>query len=829
MASKTSKEEALQLAQKFFAKTINKGLRSAVDLQLIYTDTDTSTKDSVGFYIYNAGANDGFVMISGDDTAKPVLAYSDKGSFPKGKILSNLTYWLDYYHNEMRALMQSKATPLKQKSTDLRSSHSAVEPLLRRIKWNQDFPYNKFAPLTPDSTENSAAGCVAIAMAQVMKYHQWPLKSNGVFEIYNWNFDFDNGISYIDTTFTNFGETTYRWEDMLDSYDGVSTLAQDSAVATLCYHCGVAVNMNYGAVAKGGSSTMSADVGKAMTKYFGYDPDMQCLNRDYYDQGTWSDMLMDELDAGRPILYSGSSKSVGHEFVCDGYDSEGLFHFNWGWGGFGDGYYVISVVDPQQNAPGGFVYGQDATIGIRKDDGIINPAHLYEMCMDYTSLTCNKPVLKSINQEKFSVNFGYTNYGWNTFSGKIGVAMYKDDSFLKDVAIEDSILLNSYDGSWNYQMDSLSLAGFADGAYRLYAVYQPNGSNSWFKLKDKTSLSNYVNVTISGDSAIFSNPDQGPVFIQTSDIVVKGDVYQNKRNTFNVTVKNNGFEFGSYMALYVCSTTGSGQSQYMGKVYDIIGKNETKTLEFSDILMVDTGTYNAYVVYDSLSNYSTYDYKLVDRTGYAPLQFNVLYYPGPELTINKPLNIVGGDSIYQNKPFSLDVEFRNLGSTYDNEVAIQLYPAESGFQVGQTGITPILVDSCSTKSYTLKGFFNVAPGSYRLCVFCTTKDGSWDRVMPTDPVQSVYNWYIRIKVLADPTDIEDVTTKGVRIGRNPVGESIEIITQEEVLQSIIFDINGRNLGQFEKIKTLPASNLKKGVYILRVKTDKGMTNVRFVK
>lgn len=832
IASPTSKEEALQKAQQFYAGNVKNGLRNAAELQLVYTDTGKDAQAPAGFFVFNAGYNEGFVIVSGDNIAKPILAYSDKGNFPKGEMPVNLRYWLDFYHKEMQAVIDNKVEKSVVKTTNqasLRSAHSAVEPLLGGIKWDQSSPYNMFCPLSDDSTQRTVVGCIATAMAQVMKYHEWPVKSNREFESYMYSFDDESGLVYVDTIYTNFGEITYRWDDMLDFYNSNSTPAQDSAVATLSYHCGLSVNMQYGTAAEGGSFASAVKVASAMVKHFGYDPDMRFLSRDYFDQSTWSKILMNELDAGRPVLYSGASRLGGHEFVCDGYDSEGLFHFNWGWSGNGNGYYVISVVDPHVNSYGGYVFSQDALIGIRKDDGIVNPAPSHEMYMYYTSLTCSKPGLKSVSNDIFNVNFGYKNNGWNTFSGNLGLAMYKDEMFLKCIFIKDSVLLFNDKGSWNEQIDSLSLAGFTDGDYRLYAVYQPNNSTSWFKFKEKTSLSNYVNVSINGDSATFSNPDQGPAFVQASDIVAKGDVYQFKPSSFSVSVKNNGFEFNSYMSLYICSTTDPTHNQYLGEVFALIGKDETKTLEFSGILTVDSGLYNAYVVYDSLCDYSTWDYKIVDVAGSTPMQFKVLYYPGPELRLNKRLAIVGGDSIYQNKEFGLEVEFTNLGSTYDNEVAIQLYPAEPGNQVGQTGVTSILVDSCSTKAYTLKGKFDVEPDYYRLCVFYNTKEGWWEKLMPTHPEQSVYTWNIRIKVLANPTGIDNVGTKSLRLGRNPVEESIEIITGENVLQAEIYDINGRNLGRFSYLKTLPASNLNKGVYILRVTTDRGVTNLRFVK
>ena len=188
------------------------------------------------------------------------------------------------------------------------------------IKWNQDSPYNNLCPIINISTSKRAVtGCVATGMAQVMKYYQWPVTGTG-------SNSYTTSTKHIPLSL-NFSQTTFDWANMTETYNGSSSAAQKNAVATLMYNCGVSVNMDY-AESSGAASTASA---KALVNKFGYNPNIQHIDRRYYTRDEWKSIIKDELSAARPVLYGGDDGTSGHFFVCDGYDNNDFFHFNWGW------------------------------------------------------------------------------------------------------------------------------------------------------------------------------------------------------------------------------------------------------------------------------------------------------------------------------------------------------------------------------------------------------------------------------------------------------------------------------------------------------------------
>ncbi|MDD2611852.1 MAG: thiol protease/hemagglutinin PrtT [Bacteroidales bacterium] len=709
MASTTSKEEALQKAQQFYAVHVQKGLRSGVEFRLAYSDTNrdsgkVSTSDSVGFYVFNAGSNGGFVIVSGDDAVRPILAYSDEGSFPSENIPENVKNWLDYYHHEIQYAVTQASSQVYKTESSLGSTYSAVAPLLGKIKWNQLTPYNLLCPYDKKSSAETVVGCVALAMAQVMDYYKWPEKGTGSNAYY---------LTTLDTVATlvsaNFGNTTYQWNKILDYYDQNATPEQDSAVATLAYHCGVACHMEYGTAASGGSSAYSNDAGTAMIKYFGYDPDLQMLTRSYYDLASWTEIMLNELDADRPILYGGSSVYGGHEFVCDGYDNDGFFHFNWGWGGSADGYYSISTLDPFSYDTGtstlGFSQNQDMIIGIQKPDGI-NKEN-YEMCMA-KKLTSNKTSINAISADVFNINFGYFNMGVNVFNGSVAAALYKDESFLKTISTENSVKHNSSYGYSSYDLNGLSLSGLTDGKYKLYLVYKPVGSNTWSKFRGNAMYNNNLDISISREKATVTVPAFKPDLVLTSAVQPIGNIYQNRTGRFSVSVKNKGAEYNSYMSVMIYSATNPAVSQYLDNVLAVIEKDDTKTLEIPGLIELAPGTYYAYALYDSTSDFDANGFKEVADSSFSPLPFTIYEEPDASaLTLNKKISL-------------------NLRT-------------------------------------------------------------------------------------------------------NPVGASIEIVSDETVLQADIYNMNGQLLGRFKNSATLPAGNLDKGVYVLRVTTESGIKMIRFIK
>jgi Peptidase C10 family. len=376
-AKSRSSAEALSIANSFYQSSITtksistKSSTDNVGLTLAYSCTDgiatRSSNENAYYYIFNRGDNNGFIIISGDDRAKSVLGYSDSGSFSATVIPENFKNWMSSYQKELKALaaISEDATSTMQSSSVLSATTKAISfstsisPLLGTIAWNQLSPYNILCPKIGAS--RAPTGCVATAMAQIMKYYQWPVQGAGSKKY--------KPASMIDSLYVDFSKTAYNWPNMKNAYRGNSTAIQDTAVATLMYHCGVSVDMDYTVYS---SAAYSNYIPAALNQYFGYDSNIQIYSRDFYTEAEWLQMIKTELNASRPILYGGSSTSEGgHQFICDGYDTNNLFHFNWGWGGYYDGYFELSSLNYETPGIGGsvtdgFTVWQDMVTGIQK-------------------------------------------------------------------------------------------------------------------------------------------------------------------------------------------------------------------------------------------------------------------------------------------------------------------------------------------------------------------------------------------------------------------------------------------------------------------------------
>jgi len=340
VAKQVEEAMARQTAQAFVN---TKSALKSHDLSLVSTE---------GNYIYNIGDH-GFVIIAGNTVLPPVLAWSDQGAFPDmEEAPDNFASWIAHYSEMIDFAVANGIQPegKVQRQWD-EASHgifvtrnvTTVDPLVS-TRWNQDCYYNEYCPATGGwwwggPCGHCYAGCVATAMAQVMKYWDYPETGFGAH-------------SYIHSEYgeqsANFGATTYHWEQM-----PVEIYSHNDAVATLLYHCGVSVNMNYSG---SGSGAQSQDVETAMRSYFGY-CGAKYRQKSGYQEEAWIAMLKAELDLSHPIYYSGSNGDSGHAFVCDGYDENDFMHFNFGWSGSGDAFYSTYDVN-------GFNQGQAVVTNI---------------------------------------------------------------------------------------------------------------------------------------------------------------------------------------------------------------------------------------------------------------------------------------------------------------------------------------------------------------------------------------------------------------------------------------------------------------------------------
>lgn len=334
-------------------------LKSDSQLQLMKSPYET-------FYLFDIDGG-GFVIVSADYRVQPILGYSMSSTIDVDNLPSNCASWLEGYDKQIRSAMEEASLHVHSGWQEQGMAKSGVDgydsnvgPLLTTT-WDQSPLYNDQCPTSHGV--RTLTGCVATAMAQVMKYWNWP----------------DTGVgqhSYLTDQYGELSasfETAYDWTNMPTSLTSSSSSAQVAAVATLMYHCGIAVNMNYATSAQGGSGAYNIMNSRglnypcaenALRTYFKYSPNMAGVLRLYYTGEEWAAMIKNEIDHRRPILYSGYDPIGGHEFVCDGYDTNGFFHFNWGYGGSADGYFSLSMLNPLDYD---FNLGQQAVIGIVPD------------------------------------------------------------------------------------------------------------------------------------------------------------------------------------------------------------------------------------------------------------------------------------------------------------------------------------------------------------------------------------------------------------------------------------------------------------------------------
>lgn len=341
---------------------------------------DVMESPFAGVYVFNADGG-GFVLVAADDCARPVLGYSLTGSFRIEDMPANVRSWLEDYGREIGKAKDVKqgsrgdaiAAEWRQLSAGVAPEQpltTAVSPMLTTT-WDQSPLYNDMCPYDSVYGQRVVTGCVATATAQIMKYWNHPATGYGSHSYLAQNDHINYGVLS-----ANFGATSYAWDIMPNALTVASSQAEHDAVALLMLHVGIAVEMHYNVSSQNGSgaynhsdyypSSMSA-----LVNYFKYAPDIVVVAPGYYDNATYSAMLRAELDQQRPILYDGRDATAGHSFVCDGYDEGGYFHFNWGWGGYCDGYYALGALNP---APGGT--GGNAT---------------YTFNMSNTAMLCIRP------------------------------------------------------------------------------------------------------------------------------------------------------------------------------------------------------------------------------------------------------------------------------------------------------------------------------------------------------------------------------------------------------------------------------------------------------
>lgn len=517
-AASITSEQARRQALQFMA---SKGMSGS----LSQTETQSARRRSIRlgttdyYYVFNVGRNEGFVIVSGDDRMPDVLGYSEHGSFNADEIPSNMAAWLQSYEDQIRYIQEND---LKVALRLRKTSHPAIADMIT-TKWNQNKPYNDECP--EKNGQKCITGCMATAMAQIMYYHGAPSGTTAAIPAYN--------TETLGIACESLPATTFDWSSMTDVADTGSA----AAIAKLMKYCAYSLQADF---TSDGTNASDGMVVTALQSYYGYGNGVQVVRRDVYSADNWDELIYNELAEGRPVLYTGQSSSGGgHAFVVHGYDGNGYYSVNWGWGGYQDGQFFLNAMTPASGGIGGndtngsgYNLSQSAIVGISTSD-----VEIYQVTDDVVALTTDKMELGEGSNEytldedgQYDVNVSliFTNRLSNQYEFDIDFAVYKDNG-AKGYLWNEMMTVNGTLPSFYYvPIEGLLLPDASNeglfnepGVWKLVPVSRKKGSTEWHE--NFGSDTYYLTAVIDADKKLtlyVGEPGESPEPTPTPDTEV---------------------------------------------------------------------------------------------------------------------------------------------------------------------------------------------------------------------------------------------------------------------------------------------------------------------
>ncbi len=416
-ADSVTQEQALAKAVQFF--TNGKGTRTTPRLKMVWDGETASTRSTSKptFYVFNRTDASGFVIIAGDDVSAPILGYSHENNFESNDMPDNLRWWFDEIRATINDAREKGITPNSNQNIET----AVTEKVLQTAKWNQRAPYYNDCPKW--NQKNCLTGCVQTAAAIICKYFRWPTETSGTVPAYTTS---TNGIPVLARTLRG-----YNFDLMLDEYiSGSYTNEQAAEVARLMADLGSMTQANYGPSA---TSASTNKIPPSLATYLRYNKGSRYFTKISFSDSEWIAMLKAEIDADHPCIYRGNhiTSGGGHAWVMDGYNSNGLIHFNWGWGGSSNGFFNIS---PTASDKHNYANSQACAFDMIPDrDGSSNYT---DLLMTATSSSSGIAGLSTTatefkQNESFKASFVAFNYGNTLYTGKFRLEHFSRNGEMK--------------------------------------------------------------------------------------------------------------------------------------------------------------------------------------------------------------------------------------------------------------------------------------------------------------------------------------------------------------------------------------------------------------
>lgn len=509
--------------------------RAKASLKPVYTAVSAAGQSAA--YVFNTDGQ-GYMILAADDVAYPVLGYSETGSIDPQNMSPELKWWLGEYARQIEWAVEKGATEAL-KAPRANAEWTAIAPLVTTL-WDQATPYNDQCPKY--NNKLTMTGCVATSLAQVMNYHKYPEVGEGIKQY---------RCSSIGRTLTiNFAKQAFDWNNMLNTYtSGNYTEEQGAAVAYLMKACGYSVEMSYGLDASGASGS---DIDKALVTYFKYDTGTRTLRRNIYSGSQWEQMVYENLKNVGPMIINGQAPlQGGHSFVCDGYDGNGYFHFNWGWSGMSDGYYALDALNPDAQGIGGYAGGfnfqQNGIFGIQPPTEVPytpQPGNLLQYGSTIASVTGGNMVFDTQDYDPLGWGNAYAkeinaNIGasFEPVEGTAGEIQYVQGK-LGQMTNINLTSMYSYFPSKNVK-PTVALPSLPDGKYRVTLVTRDLDMENaqWQPIAVVWGHSNYCYLTVSGGKYSVANVSASRIAV--SDAEPMSEMFAGKNFRLKAHFANN--------------------------------------------------------------------------------------------------------------------------------------------------------------------------------------------------------------------------------------------------------------------------------------------------
>lgn len=690
-----ARQEVLQLMNKQSA-SLARGQKSAAvaEPRLVFSKAKKTPAEGAYYYVFSAGKGQGFAIASGDDRLPAIIGYTVSGDYDADNLPVNFVSFMQAYQDYVDNASDTELAQVSlwRNSTD--AIHEDVDPLMKST-WGQSDPYDIMCPLYKIFEGRPiycSTGCVATAMAQILYYYKHPVSLQADIPVY------DHRLSAISA-----GEI-YDWDNMLDNYAGKETETQNNAVAKLMLHVGCAVKMSYGLE----SSASTGAAAEAFSKYFGMDKDLEkYVLRGSYDIEAWDGMLYHELIEGRPVFYEGQSTGGGHAFVVHGY-SDGLYYVNWGWNGWCDGYFDITILNPNStagigasNSDDGYSMNNGMIIGIQPDNGIVDDIQK-TFLTSYNSLTLSGG---RINGSTLQGTVKCSPFNTNLTEGSVSVSIGYQDSDGSYIKVGTGTgLVCAYENlppSYYYPEVSFNISfQFEENkTYRLCLIESQDQVN-WRPCdgEDMTALTLQVQ-----NGSIVIPPAAQPSISGVTTLNKISGGYATMKNRIDVTVTNTG-DREYYDRVYVLVSNTNNRPNgytYAAGITAPVGGNTTFTFNYTPM---SAGIYNFWILDADLH-----------EIGKSSIEFMAAVPPSLAFVSVTCDNLSEDKTVanYLNQPVemkkvydtqaSFTFEIRNHGGYYEGDFGLWTYNNEdSRWDFGAKELT-IPADTTIVLTFTAEG------------------------------------------------------------------------------------------------------------------------------